>query len=53
MPRAEPIFKAATVTLTRSLADSGLRTWCLKLRERIGLKRAAVAVARKLAVWRA
>jgi transposase len=27
-----------------------LRTWGLKLRERIGFKRAAVAVARKLAV---
>jgi transposase len=30
--------------------DSTLRTWGLKLRERIGFKRAAVAVARKLAV---
>jgi transposase len=44
------LFEAATVILTRSSAESGLRTWGLKLRERIGFKRAAVAVARKLAV---
>jgi len=37
------------VILTRALADSTLRTWGLKLREKIGFKRAAVAVARKLA----
>ena len=36
--------------LTRSHAASDLRTWGLKLREKIGFKRAAVAVARKLAV---
>ena len=29
---------------------SSLRTWGLKLKERIGFKRAAIAVARKLAV---
>jgi transposase len=40
----------AAVILTRSSTDSTLRTWGLKLRERIGFKRAAVAVARKLAV---
>ena len=34
----------------RTHAASGLRTWGLKLREKIGFKRAAVAVARKLAV---
>jgi transposase len=44
------LYEAATVILTRSSADSTLRTWGLKLRERIGFKRAAVAVARKLAV---
>lgn len=45
------LYEAATVILTRSCcADSSLRTWGLKLRERIGFKRAAVAVARKLAV---
>lgn len=44
------LYEAATVILTRSSAESGLRTWGLKLRERVGFKRAAVAVARKLAV---
>lgn len=44
------LYEAATVILTRTLADSSLRVWGLKLREKIGFKRAAVAVARKLAV---
>ena len=44
------LYEAATVVLTRSSADSTLRSWGLKLRERVGFKRAAVAVARKLAV---
>jgi transposase len=38
------------VVLTRTSAESALRTWGLKLHERIGFKRAAIAVARKLAV---
>src|SRR5215211_196644 len=42
--------EAATVRLRRTSAESSLRTWGLKLRERVGFKRAAVAVARKLAV---
>ena len=44
------LYEAATVILTRSSAESTLRTWGLKLRERVGFKRAAVAVARRLAV---
>jgi transposase len=44
------LYEAATVIMTRNRADSDLRSWGLKLRERIGFKRAAVAVARKLAV---
>ena len=44
------LYEAAVVTLTRSTADSALRMWGLNLKERIGFKRAAVAVARKLAV---
>ena len=36
--------------MPRTSAESALRTWGLKLRERIGFKRAAIAVARKLAV---
>lgn len=38
------------VILTRSSAQRYLRNWGLKLRERLGFKRAAVAVSRKLAV---
>lgn len=44
------LYEAATVVLTRTSADSSLRAWGLALRERIGFKRATVAVARKLAV---
>ena len=44
------LYEAAVVILTRSFAQSGLRTWGLKLKERIGFKRAATALARKLAV---
>jgi transposase len=44
------LYEAATVVLTRTHADSSLRAWGLRLREKIGFKRAAVAVARKLAV---
>lgn len=44
------LYEAALVILTRGSAESDLRNWGLKLRERLGFKRAAVAVARKLAV---
>ncbi len=46
------LYEAATVLLTRTSArtESRLKSWGLKLRERLGFKRAAVAVARKLAV---
>jgi transposase len=44
------LYEAATVILTRTRADSALRTWGLKLRGKLGFKRAAIAVARKLAV---
>lgn len=44
------LYEAATVILTRSRVGSDLRDWGLKLREKVGFKRAAVAVARKLAV---
>lgn len=46
------LYEAATVILTRTSASnqSSLKEWGLKLRERVGFKRAAVAVARKLAV---
>ena len=44
------LFEAAVTILTRVSSESDLRTWGLGLKERIGFKRAAVAVARKLAV---
>lgn len=44
------LYEASVVILTRSYAESSLRTWGLKLRERLGFKRAATALARKLAV---
>src|SRR4051812_13984753 len=44
------LYEAAIVVLTRTSAESSLRTWGLKLKKRIGFKRAAVAVARTLAV---
>jgi transposase len=44
------LYEAATVLLTRSRSECDLRKWGLQLRERLGFKRATVAVARKLAV---
>lgn len=44
------LYEAASTILTRVSAESNLRRWGLGLRERAGFKRAAVAVARKLAV---
>jgi error-prone DNA polymerase len=46
------LFEAATaiLTLTSAKTESSLKAWGLKLRERLGFRRAAVAVARKLAV---
>lgn len=48
----ELLYDAATVLLTRTTVrtECSLRIWGLKLRERLGFKRTAVAVARKLAV---
>lgn len=44
------LYEAATVILTRSRAENDLRTWALRLKERVGFKRAAVGLARKLTV---
>jgi transposase len=44
------LFEAANVLLIRSPRSSPLRTWGLALAGRIGMRRAKVAVARKLAV---
>jgi len=43
------LFEAAHVMLTRSAKWSSLKAWAVKLAQR-GLKRAKVALARKLAV---
>jgi transposase len=44
------LYEAATSLLTRVRTDSSLRTWGLALKKRLGFKRAAVALARKMAV---
>lgn len=44
------LYEAAAHILTRCKTDSAIRRWGTALRERIGFKRASVAVARKLAV---
>jgi transposase len=44
------LFEAATVLLSRHPRASALKDWGLALAKRIGLRRAKVAVARKLAV---
>ncbi|QPC94730.1 IS110 family transposase [Mesorhizobium sp. INR15] len=46
------LYEAALVILTRTGAknESSLKTWGRQLRERLGFKRAAIAVARKLSV---
>jgi len=44
------LYEAASVILSRTHAESDLRTQGLRLREKLGFKRAAVAVARKLAI---
>ena len=44
------LFQAANAILTRKVTDSTLRSWGRAMAVRIGLRRATVAVARKLAV---
>lgn len=44
------LFEAANVILTRSLKSSDLKTWALRVAKRAGLRKAKVALARKLAV---
>ena len=44
------LYEAAAVILNRSRDTGALRRWALDLKERLGFKRAAVALARKLAV---
>ena len=44
------LYEAAAGILNRSRDTSSLRSWALELKERLGFKRTAVALARKLAV---
>ena len=44
------LYEAAAVLLTRVRRESALRSWGLLLRKRLGFKRAATALARRMAV---
>jgi transposase len=44
------LFEAATVLLHRTKRWSSLKTWGMKLAKRVGMKKAKVAIARKIAV---
>jgi transposase len=44
------LYEAANVILTRPVKGSGLKSWAMKLAKRAGMKKAKVALARKLGV---
>jgi transposase len=44
------LFEAATVLLYRTKKWSSLKAWGMRLAKRIGMKKAKVAIARKIAV---
>jgi transposase len=44
------LYEAANVILTRPVKGSGLKSWATRLAKRGGMKKAKVALARKLAV---
>jgi transposase len=44
------LYEAANVILTRPVKGAGLKSWATKLARRAGMKKAKVALARKLAV---
>jgi transposase len=44
------LYEAANVILTRPVKASGLKSWAARLAKRAGMKKAKVALARKLAV---
>jgi transposase len=44
------LFEAATVLLHRTKKWSSLKAWGIKLAKRIGMKKAKVAIARKIPV---
>ena len=44
------LYQAAHIILTKPVKSSGLKSWAMKLVKRIGMQKAKVALARKLAV---
>ena len=44
------LYEAANVILTRAVKGSDLKSWALRVAKRAGMKKAKVALARKLAV---
>ena len=44
------LYEAAHIILTRAVRGSGLKSWAMRLAKRAGMKKAKVALARKLAV---
>ena len=50
MPWCGPLFEATNVMLTRMIRLSTLKAWALRVASRQGMKKAKVALARKLAV---
>jgi transposase len=44
------LYQAAHVMLTRAVKGSALKSWAMKLAKRVGMKKAKVALARKLGV---
>ena len=44
------LYEAANVILTRPIKGGGLKRWAMKLAKRAGMRKAKVALARKLAV---
>jgi transposase len=44
------LYEAAHVMLVRTVKGCGLKSWAMKLARRAGMKKAKVALARKLAV---
>ncbi len=44
------LYQAAHIMLTKPVKSSALKSWALRLAKRVGMKKAKVALARKLAV---
>jgi transposase len=44
------LYQAAHIVLTRSVKGSALKSWAMRLAKRVGMKKAKVALARKLGV---